>query len=364
MNAASVALALALSQAPGAGARLAPAPIQLWQVAWTRPLVPPGLLEYKPREPGGPAIDPQRGNVVVGARDGILRALSDKGKVLWELKTGGPFDAAPRVEGDTVYAPCDDGKLYAVEAGTGKVRWSYDAQEPLGSTPVLAKGLVYVTSQQDTLFALDAATGAFKWHHRREGKEGFTIHGASGAAVAGGVAYAGYSDGFVAALDAATGAVKWERRVAPAGDFLDVDSTPQVDEGRVYVTAFSGAVYGLEAETGNAAWETKLPGPTRLSLLQGRLVAVTTTRVVALSPRDGKVYWNAPLDGMVGGDPVMAAGAVVVPAGTGLRWLDPATGRLVKIFDPGTGVTASPAVRAGRAYVISNAGELVALDLR
>src|SRR6266581_703619 len=137
MHATALALSLALAQASGASGRLSPAPAQLWKVAWTRHLVPPSLLEYKPREPGGAAIDPERGNVVVGARDGLLRALSDKGNVLWELKAAGPFEAAPRVEGGTVYAGCDDGKLYAVEAGTGKLRWSYDAQEELGTTPVL-----------------------------------------------------------------------------------------------------------------------------------------------------------------------------------------------------------------------------------
>ncbi|HZZ84549.1 MAG TPA: PQQ-binding-like beta-propeller repeat protein [Anaeromyxobacteraceae bacterium] len=364
MSPAALALALALSQASGASARLPPAPVQLWKVAWTRPLVPHSLLEYKPREPGGAAIDPQRGNVVLGARDGILRALSDKGRVLWELKAGGPFEAAPRIEGDTVYAGCDDGKLYAVEAGTGKLRWSYDAQEELGTTPAVANGVVYVASLQDTLFALDAATGAFKWHHRREGKEGFSIRGAGAAAVSNGLVYGVYSDGYVAALDAATGAPRWERRVAPSGDFLDIDSTPQVEGGRVYVAAWSGAVYALDAATGEAVWEAKVAAPLQLALLQGRLVVVSATRVLALSPRDGKIFWNAPLEGEPAGEPVLASGAVAVPVGSAVRWLDPTTGRLVRAFDPGTGVTARLAVRAGRAYALSNGGELVALDLR
>jgi hypothetical protein len=33
-------------------------------------------------------------------------------------------------------------------------------------------------------------------------------------------------------------------------------------------------------------------------------------------------------------------------------------------FDPGTGVSASPAIRDRRMYVLSNGGTLVAVDLR
>ncbi len=364
MRSFALALALAATQAPAASGRLPPAPVQLWSVAWTRRLVTPTLLEYKPRETGGPAVDPQRGNVVLGARDGVLRALSERGTVLWEVKAGGGFEAPPRLDGDTVYAGSDDGKLYAVEAATGKLRWTYDAQEELGTTPAVANGVVYVASFQDTLFALDAATGAFRWHHRRESKEGFSIRGAGSPVVANGIVYAVYSDGFAAALDAATGAPRWEKRVAPAGDFLDLDATPQLEGGRIYLAAWSGAITCLDAASGEQVWEVKVKAPLRLALLQGRLVAVTATRVVALSPRDGKIYWDAPLEGEPGGQPVLAAGAVVVPVSSALRWLDPATGRLVRAFDPGTGITATVAVRAGRAYALSNAGELVALDLR
>ena len=44
--------------------------------------------------------------------------------------------------------------------------------------------------------------------------------------------------------------------------------------------------------------------------------------------------------------------------------LELASGRTVRVLDPGTGVGASPGLAAGRAYVLSNGGLLVALDLR
>src|SRR5512146_1783902 len=214
-------LALVLAAHSGGISQLPPAPVKLWQVAWHRQLVAPTPLEWKPRELGGPAVDPVSGYVVVGTRDGLLRAFDADGALVWTMQAGGRFDAPARIDRDTVYAGCNDGRLYAIEIGTGKVRWKYEAQEEVGTTPIVAGDLILVMTLQDTLVAVDARTGAWRWHHRREAREGFTIRGAAGVIVSDGLAVGAYSDGTVAVLDAATGTARWERRVAPTGDIMD-----------------------------------------------------------------------------------------------------------------------------------------------
>ncbi len=355
-------LALALA-ATGPLTALPPVPLDLYRVVWHKPLVAPTLLEWKPREPGGPAIDALSGVVVVGTRDGKLRAFRPDGTALWELEAGGPFDAAPLIDGGVVYAGSDDGRLYAVDLAKGRELWRYDAREEVGTTPTIAKGVLYVATLQDTLLALDAKTGAWKWQHRREGSGHFTIRGAAGPTVTGGVVYAAYSDGWVAALDAASGVARWERKVAPGGDFVDVDSTPEVSGGRVYVAAYSGAVLALETSSGKTLWQAKLPGASRLRLSGGTLVAVGASSVVAFDPKDGRIIWNQPLGGVPGGAPAVVGRLTLVPNVSGLGWLDVATGRRLRVLDPGTGVSASPAVLGRRAYVLTNGGDLLALDL-
>src|SRR5512140_721547 len=169
-------LALALAAQAAVGGQLPPVPPRVWRVAWTRQLVTPTPLEWRPYEQGGAAVDPVTGVVVVGTRDGWLRALDPDGTLLWTVEAGGRFQAPARIDGDSVYVGSADGKLYALELASGKVRWKYDAQQEVGTTPVVAGDLVLAMTLQDNLFAVDARTGSWKWHHRREGKEGFTLH--------------------------------------------------------------------------------------------------------------------------------------------------------------------------------------------
>ncbi len=367
MAALGLALALALGGTdPGVRARLPAAPVRLYRIAWERSLVGLRPLEVRPQERGGVGADPQRGIAFLGTRDGWLHAIRRDGSVAWEVEGGGSF-GTPLVDGDTVYVGSSDGRLYAIAIPTGKPRWTYDAKEDLSTRPALAAGTVVVASLRDTVFAVDAATGAWKWHHRREQKgEALTIFGAASVQLSGETAFAAYSDGYAAALDLKTGTPRWELRIAPsgpAGTHLDVDALV-LDGPRLYAAAYSGAVLALDARTGQKLWSFDAPGAARLALAAGLVVAVTPTRVHGLSPTDGGAIWTTPLGGSPEGAPVVAGKWVLVPTGAGgLRWLEAATGRLLRVFEPGTGVSASPGVVDGRVYVLSNGGDLFALDL-
>lgn len=358
-----LALGLALAAGPGFRTALPAAPVRLYDVAWQRPFVPLRALEWRPAERGAVAVDEASGVAVFGTRDGWLHAVRPDGKVAWELRGGGAF-GPPAIAGDTVYAGSADGRLYAVELATGKERWRYAAEEDLTTRPAVADGAVYVSSLQDTLFAVDAATGAWRWHHRREGTGGkFTIFGAADAVAGPDAVYAAFSDGFVAALDQKSGAVRWQRQIAPPGDPLDVDALA-LEGGRLFAAAYSGAVLALDARSGDEVWRFAAPGAAQLAVAGGLVVAVTPSSVHGLSTADGGVVWSAPLGGAPAGPPAPAGKWLLVPAGAGgMRWIELASGRTLRVFDPGTGVSAAAGAHGGRVYVLSNGGALYALDL-
>lgn len=359
----ALALALALAAGPGVRTTLPPAPVRLYHVAWKRAFVPVKPLEWKPAERGGIAVDPATKIAIFGTRDGWLHAVRPDGTLAWEFQGAGAF-GPPSVHGDTAYVGSADGRLYAIAIPTGKARWQYKADEDLTTRPAIGHGAVFVASLQDTLFSVDAATGAWKWHHRRETKAaGFTIFGAASAVAGPDAVYAAYSDGFAAALDPSTGAARWEKQLAPAAEHLDIDDLA-LDGGRVYAAAYSGAVLAVDARTGEVVWKASLPSASRLAVAAGLVVAVSTETVQSLSIADGAPVWSVPLRGSPQGAPVALGKWLLVPTGDqGLRWLEAATGRPLRVFDPGNGISAAPAVLGGRVYVLSNGGDLYALDL-
>lgn len=360
--AALLALAFGLVAAAPDTGRMAPAPTRQVEVAWEKPLAERELLEWEVEEAGGPAVDAATRMVVAGVRGGFLRAFQPGGELAWTFKARHGFAAPPLVADGVVYAGSLDGILYAIDLGSGAERWRYEAKEEIGSTPVLHQGLLVVSTLQDTVLAVDARTGVWKWHHRRDQREGFTVRGCAPPVVLGERIFAAYSDGHVTALDPKTGAPSWDRQIGPAGDFIDVDGLA-TDGTRLFAAAFAAGVFALDPASGATLWEVKAPGAGRLLAADGQVIAVTTTRILALSARDGAQRWSQAMRGTVAGLPLRLGKRLAVPTTLGIQLLDWGSGKRLRFIDPGTGVTASPAGAGRRMYLLSNAGTLVALDL-
>ncbi len=352
----------------------------VYEVDWWTPLVKTGLLEYQPSEPAEPAVDPDTERIVVATRDGFVRCLSPvDGHVEWSLKTGGRFLSGPTIADGVVYVGGSDGKLYALKVLTGEKLWEYKAGEELVSQPRLHGGKVLVASQSETLFAVDAATGKWLWQYRRDPPLGFTVRGTAQPAVAGDLALMGFADGYLAALGLGDGVLRWERKLTVSGgtQFLDVDSPPVVDEqGRVFAASYKDGLYALDAKTGDILWTSARPGVTALLLRGNVLFTAGDGALSAVETNEGRVLWTIDLSDKTskgkgtnaGRAPMFARGYVVVPTSTALAFVDPSVGRVRAAWNPGRGVTATPARMASarwgsRLYVLSNLGTVFALQL-
>ena len=80
----------------------------------------------------------------------------DFGSTLWSQSLSGSVNSQPVLLGSTLYAGCDDGTLYALDAATGAVQWQVDTRSPICTGLVNEDGVLYFATAGD-----DASGPAF-----------------------------------------------------------------------------------------------------------------------------------------------------------------------------------------------------------
>jgi len=217
-----------------------------------------------------------------------------------------------------------------------------------GSSPVIADGVLYVGSFDGAVYALDPSNGRLRW--RFQTGEGFTsgpqvITVPPGTTVPemmskalaqvetgkkevqatpvveSGTVFVGSRDLNLYALDATTGRKKW---AFTTGGMIYTSAI--VANGKVYVVSEDAVLYAIDATSGEKRWgfETLPQGSNRRPpgrpLLQGGTVYVTNwpfsgrdalkSYVHAVDPETGQAKWTFSVDGGFVSEPAVGAGLV------------------------------------------------------
>jgi outer membrane protein assembly factor BamB len=363
-------------------------------LSFSRKVVIPARVTGEPYERGQPEIDARGKRVFVGSSDRGLYALrAEDGSHIWRFETLGFVQCQPLYDPveNAVYFGSNDGALYRVDAKDGKLRWRFMTNAEVARRPVLHNGLLYVTNANDTVLALDPGSGKLVWQQHRTPAMGMEVAGHSGPLVFHDKVYAGFSDGNVMAFDARTGAERWqpvdlaaeaEQTLGELPQYLDVDTTPVPGTLRagsvVFVGSYAGGAFALDSETGSQVWHN--PGVIGVSdfylwserraesdesAQRSILVASSgTTGIWGLDPETGTELWRRALPQGGASPTVPFAGALLVSATQlGVFLLSPLDGDLIDGIHVADGVSMTPATFGNRAFVVTNGGRLLSLQL-
>jgi outer membrane protein assembly factor BamB len=359
-------------------------------------------------ERGEAEIDAGRGRIFVGTSDHGLYALrANNGSAIWRFETLGAVQGEPLYDAalDVVYFGSNDGALYCLHASDGHLVWRFDSGAEVARKPVLQGEVLYFANAADNLFAIERRTARRIWYVHRTPALGMEISGYAGPAFDRGSIFFAFSDGHVGAYDARDGSERWppvdlsaeaeqSQGGADALRYLDVDTTPIPDDlgpqgPVVFVASYAGGVYALDQERGVPIWKNERAiGVTDLVLWRERahmprpgspyyvpngppepareilLASSGATGLWALDPATGRMLWRLPVPEGGITAPVPVAGALLV--GTtryGAFLLSPLDGRPIDGVDLGTGFSQAPAAYGSRAYLLSNAGTLVGVQV-
>jgi len=273
------------------------------------------------------------GNVFIGTTSGEVVALSAAdGEEVWRADVGSEVLAPPVGAANLVFVQTIEGRLVALERSDGRVRWSFDNQVPV-----------------------------------------LTLRGTATPVFDSGIVYAGFANGMVAAVRAENGEPVWQHRVMlPEGRselerMVDVDSTPVVSGGVLYVAAFQGRLKALRANDGSLLWERDISSHVDLADGYNQIYVVNDDdEVVAVDRRTAEEVWRQ--DGLFRRNltsPIAFSNYVVVADEDGyVHVLAQSDGRFLgRIRVDGDGVRSRPVVANELFYVLGNSGRLRALNI-
>ncbi len=191
----------------------------------------------------------KNGKLFVGFSDGSLVAFNAKnGAPAWEVllnknKKFRDIDASPVIDGDNLYIPGYDDKLYCVASDSGEVLWRIDGGG-YSSVTVVGDKIIYPTSTGEVL-ALRKSNGEKLWTYKSN--DGI----ATQVRILKGMLVFGESQGKLLFLNPNSGKVIGG--MEPGRGIL---SSPQVDDKKnaVYFISGEANVYALEAKWDKPNW--------------------------------------------------------------------------------------------------------------
>lgn len=347
---------------------------------------------------GGVAVEGDR--VFAATRAGTVYALGPDGREVarWEARV--PIIASPAATPECVYVVATDGRLYGLDRNTLKPVW----QVALGSganyvsSPAVARGHVYVGTTDKGLLCVGAPggraekilwagaqgggtcqgnvdgstvpeTGNLFWLYPQADDTGKTrpprVTGPM--AVMGNRLYAPMfraGQGGVLCLEFKPGAQtdpveKWFHATSN-----NVTMSPVTDGSSVFFVDGSAGtssvrrIHCVKAESGETLWSAEVwPGSSgALTLTADSVLTQDATAGMTCFRYDGSVRWLADV-GRSAASCAVGDGILVVAAEqSGIRALDPATGRLLWQREPGARPVTAPVVADRRVIVGTDSG--------
>jgi outer membrane protein assembly factor BamB len=347
-----------------------------FDVRWSTQLTDLSEASFLPVELSSAEFDSKRKRVFIGTSEGNMFAFELNGRRLFFYDAEAQIESKPALDIATgeVFFPTVDGTVHALTV-EGEVKWRTKLIGSIRTQPLLAKEALYVVGDNDIVTALAKDDGRILWTYAKEPVEEITIAGHAGLLLEKGRLYAAFTDGAVASINPADGRLYWEvetsvdieLRPGNVPQFLDVDTTPVMLNGTLYVASFTAGLYALEAANGSVEWrDAEFRGVTGLAVAGAMLVISSARRGVSLLDlRTRTVRWEkAPERGAPTAPVVTETGTVVYGETQGsLLALSLSDGREIARAEGGSGFSATPSVAGRFGGAISNGGRFLCLRI-
>jgi outer membrane protein assembly factor BamB len=325
----------------------------------------------------GAQVEALRGGAVVATArtDGQGRAEVPLGTAAVAVTAPSYTPARTRVRRGAADVDLYDPRLQSPEYGGGPERgryvpavkvpppsggpaWTFESRTLIEFPPAVSDGLAVFGTNSGRVYALRTRDGELAWARRQKGEI------ASTPAIDGDAVYVSSMDGRLTAYGFGAGVPLWTFSAGGS----PIESSPLVVDGTVYVGTWAGALYAVDAATGEQRWRYQAPADIKGSaaLADGAIVVGDYAgNVHALDPRTGAERWTYTGGTRFYGGPAVSGHTIVIgDVGGAVIALDARTGaERWRHSTGGAYVYSTPAIADGAAYVGSYNGTFQALEL-
>ncbi len=203
----------------------------------------------------------ENGIVYAPSNDGNVYAIDSSGEELWRFETGHFVWAQPQVNEDVIYIGSMDHYVYAVDKSSGEEIWSFEMGGAVIASPTLNEdsSVLYAGSIGNEMVALDTSAendeDRVLWHFDADGDLG-SVWGS--AILVDNTLYFADTNGYVYALDAATGEEIWPSPIEFAGTIIG--GLTALEDGFVFATE-EGDIQGYNFDRSSMPeWNKNIEG--------------------------------------------------------------------------------------------------------
>lgn len=195
----------------------------------------------------------------VAAGGELVSVNPDNGDYNWEADLDEPIIAGVGADKKHLYLVSRDGKLLTLSRADGSQQWSAKLPSEVLAPPQSNGAIVVAQTIDGKALAFDTESGEKVWEY-----DGvipvLSIRGNATPWVGRDLTLVAFSSGQLLALQSGTGQPAWQYTVGkPAGRtelerLVDVDGSPVVHDGVVYVTGYQGQVAAVDFRSGRELW--------------------------------------------------------------------------------------------------------------
>lgn len=264
--------------------------------------------------------------------------------------------------------------VVALNKNDGQELWRLDLSNIARSAPIVKDNKVFVLTIDNRLYCLSLIDGKVLWTH--EGAiEQFGIFGFASPAVFDNLIITPHSSGQLFALNTNTGEPVWNANLIKSSNnntmlyLNDIDMTPIIKNGVVYISNYAGVMFSINAKTGEVIWANDAAGGNKFAWIAGDYIYSVNryNQLTAMQKKTGQFAWvtnleqSKPKKGikMQYSGPTMINGSLYVTCSNGMLMVyNPANGEQISEHKISNSVYSPIIAVENQIYFISNSGSL------